>query len=76
MVKGCCATQLYFGQTQLEQIAEIQRAVCGETHGREARRLATAVRELTPFNAVAHSRGHWGVVRAVRYHERFLSMGG
>ena len=76
VVKGCCATQLYFGQTQLEQIAEIQRAVYGETRGREAQRLATAVRDLKPLHAVAHSRGRWGVVRITPYHERFPSISG
>ncbi|MGH7919265.1 MAG: ATP-binding protein [Candidatus Dormibacteraceae bacterium] len=62
-VKGCAATQLYGSQSQLEQIAEIQRAVLGETRGADARRLAGAIRGLQPFEAVLHTRGKWGVVR-------------
>ncbi|MGI8562601.1 MAG: ATP-binding protein [Candidatus Dormibacter sp.] len=73
VVKGCCATQLYFGQTQLEQIAEIQRAVHGETRGREASRLAQALRTLTPCHAVVHSRASWGLVKVKPYFERGTS---
>lgn len=73
VVKGCCATQLYFGQTQLEQIAEIQRAVHGETRGREANRLAQALRSLTPCHAVIHSRATWGLVQVKPYFEWLAS---
>jgi len=73
VVKGCCATQLYFGQTQLEQIAEIQRAVHGETRGREASRLSQALRTLTPCHAVVHSRASWGLVKVKPYFERGAS---
>jgi len=73
IVKGCCATQLYFGQTQLEQIAEIQRAVHGETRGREASRLAQALRSLTPCHAVIHSRASWGLARVEPYYGRLVS---
>ena len=70
MPEGCAATQLYGSQSQLEQIAEIQRAVLGETRGADSRRLAEAIRRLTPFEAVLHTRGRWGVVRVTPYFER------
>ncbi|MDQ6771765.1 MAG: DUF853 family protein [Candidatus Dormibacteraeota bacterium] len=76
-VRGAAATQVLLGQTQLDQIAEIQRAVLGQTRGAGAERLARALRGLRRFHAVLHggptaegqSRDRWLEVRLLPYFE-------
>ena len=69
-IKGCAATQLYFSQTQLDQVTEVQRAVLGGSQGREAKEMAEALRGLSRFEAVLHSRRGWRVARITPAFER------
>ena len=54
-VRGSTATRLFFSQSQVEQIKEIQRTIVGKTTGPEAKDLATVVRNLIPLSCVIHS---------------------
>ena len=54
-VRGSTATRLFFSQSQVEQIREIQRAIVGKTSGPEAEHVASVVRGLTPLSCIMHS---------------------
>lgn len=62
-VMGSTATKLFFSQTQLEQIREIQRTVVGKTSGPDADHLAGVMRGLAPLSCVLHSKQHAPFVR-------------
>ena len=55
-VSGSTATKLFFSQTQLEQIREVQRTIVGKTSGAEADHLAGVQRGLAPLSCIAHSK--------------------
>lgn len=55
-VAGSTATKLYFSQTNVEQIRDIQRAVLGKTSGTDADHLASIVRGLPPLTCVLYSK--------------------
>lgn len=57
-VSGSCATKLFFSQTNVDQIREIQRTITGKTSGPEADHLAGVLRGLTPLTCVLHSKQH------------------
>ncbi len=57
-VSGSTATQLFFSQTQIKEIREIQRTVVGKTSGGEADHLASVLRGLAPLSCVLHSKQH------------------
>jgi len=62
-VSGSTATKLFFSQTQLEQIREIQRTIVGKTSGPEADHLAGVLRGLTPLSCAIVSKQHRPFVR-------------
>ena len=62
-VRGSTATRLFFSQTQVEQIREIQRTIIGKTSGGEADHLAGVVRGLAPLSAVMHNKQYSPFVR-------------
>ena len=62
-VMGSTATKLFFSQTQLEQIREVQRTVVGKTSGPDADHLAGVMRGLAPLSCVLHSKQHSPFVR-------------
>lgn len=74
-VSGSCSTKLFFSQTDVEQIREIQRTITGKTSGPEADHLAGVLRGLTPLTCVLHSKQHAPFVRvAIKpYFERVLA---
>jgi len=47
-VAGSTATKLYFSQTNVEQIRDIQRTILGKTSGADADHLASMMRGLPP----------------------------
>lgn len=55
-VAGSTATKLYFSQTNVEQIRDVQRTVLGKTSGADADHLASIVRGLPPLTAVLYSK--------------------
>jgi hypothetical protein len=55
-VRGNCALQLYFGQTQAEQAQEAARAVYGETHSTRAILLGHQVSQLPVFSCLLYWR--------------------
>jgi len=55
-VAGSTATKLYFSQTSVEQIREIQRTVIGKTSGTDADHLASIMRGLSPLTCVLYSK--------------------
>ena len=55
-VAGSTATRLYFSQTSVEQIREIQRTILGKTSGAEADHLASIMRGLPPLTCVLYSK--------------------
>jgi hypothetical protein len=57
-ISGSCATKLFFSQTSLEQIREIQRTIVGKTSGPEADHLGGILRGLVPLTCVMHSKQH------------------
>ncbi len=75
-VRGSCATQLFFAQTDAAQAAEVARAVLGEAHSAQAVLLSREVRGLSLFTALLHrrdtalSRRPWTVVRVLPWFER------
>ncbi|HLH70971.1 MAG TPA: helicase HerA-like domain-containing protein, partial [Candidatus Dormibacteraeota bacterium] len=75
-VRGSCATQLFFAQTDAAQAAEVAKAVLGETHSAQAVLLSREVRSLSLFTALLHrrdtvlSRRPWTVVRVLPWFER------
>ena len=62
-VSGSTATKLFFSQTQLDQIREIQRTVVGKTSGPDADHLAGVLKGLAPLACVLHSKQHLPFVR-------------
>lgn len=62
-ISGSTATKMYFSQTQLSQIREIQRTVVGKTSGSDADHLAGVMRGLAPLTCVLHSKQHTPFVR-------------
>lgn len=62
-ISGSTATKLFFSQTDLTQIREIQRIVVGKTTGPESDHLAGVLRGLSPLTCVLHSRQHAPFVR-------------
>ena len=57
-VSGSTATKLFFSQTHIKEIREIQRTVVGKTSGGEADHLAGVLRGLAPLSCVLHSKQH------------------
>jgi hypothetical protein len=55
-VAASTATKMYFSQTNLEQIREIQRTVLGKTSGADADHLASTMRGLPPLTCVLYSK--------------------
>ncbi len=55
-VAGSTATKVYFSQTNVEQIRDIQRTVLGKTSGAEADHLASIMRGLPPLTCVLYSK--------------------
>lgn len=62
-VRGSTATRLYFSQSQIEQVREVQRTVIGKTSGAEADHLASVMRSLSPLTCVLHSKQYSSFVR-------------
>jgi len=55
-VAGSTATKLFFSQTNVEQIREIQRTILGKTSGADADHLANIMRGLAPLTCVLYSK--------------------
>jgi hypothetical protein len=55
-VAGSTATKLYFSQTNVDQIREIQRTILGKTSGADADHLASIIRGLPPLTCVLYSK--------------------
>jgi hypothetical protein len=55
-VAGSTATKMYFSQTNVEQIRDIQRTILGKTSGSEADHLASIMRGLPPMTCVLYSK--------------------
>ena len=55
-IAGSTATKLYFSQTNVEQIREIQRTILGKTSGADADHLASIMRGLPPLTCVLYSQ--------------------
>lgn len=62
-ISGSTATKLFFSQTDLTQIREIQRIVVGKASGPEADHLAGVLRGLSPLTCVLHSKQYAPFVR-------------
>jgi len=62
-VRGSTATRIYFSQSQIEQVREVQRTVVGKTSGAEADHLASVMRSLSPLTCVLHSKQYSKFVR-------------
>ena len=62
-VSGSTATKLFFSQTNVEQIREVQRTIVGKTSGPEADHLASILRGLAPLTCVLHSKQHSPYIR-------------
>jgi len=62
-VSGSTATKLFFSQTNVEQVREIQRTIVGKTSGAEADHLASVLRALAPLTCVLYSKQHSPFVR-------------
>jgi len=55
-VAGSTATKLYFSQSNVEQIRDIQRTILGKTSGADADHLASIMRGLPPLTCVLYSK--------------------
>ena len=55
-VAGSTATKLYFSQTNVEQVRDIQRTILGKTNGADADHLASIMRGLPPLTCVLYSK--------------------
>jgi hypothetical protein len=55
-VAGSTATKLYFSQTNVDQIRDIQRTVLGKTSGADADHLAGMMRGLSPLTCLMYSK--------------------
>jgi hypothetical protein len=62
-VSGSTATKLYFSQTNVEQVREIQRTILGKTSGADADHLASIMRGLPPLTCVLYSKQFQRFVR-------------
>jgi hypothetical protein len=62
-VSGSTATKLYFSQTNVEQIRDIQRTILGKTSGGDADHLASIMRGLPPLTCVLYNKQFPRVVR-------------
>jgi len=62
-VAGSTATKLYFAQTSVEQIRDIQRTILGKTSGEDADHLASIMRGLPPLTCVLYSKQFPRLVR-------------
>jgi DNA helicase HerA-like ATPase len=73
-VAGSTATKLYFSQTNVDQIREIQRTILGKTSGPEADHLAGLMRGLPPLTCVLYSKQYSRFVRVAisPYFERHV----
>lgn len=73
-VAGSTATKLYFSQTNVEQVRDIQRTILGKTSGAEADHLASIMRGLPPLTCVLYSKQFSRFVRVAinPYYERGL----
>ena len=71
-VRGSTATRLFFSQSQVEQVREIQRTIVGKSSGAEADHVASVVRGLSPLTALLHSTQHTPFARVSikPYYER------
>lgn len=56
MVAGSTATKLYFSQTNVDQVRDIQRTLLGKTSGADADHLASIMRGLPPLTCVLYSK--------------------
>ena len=55
-VAGSTATKIYFSQSNVEQIRDIQRTILGKTSGADADHLASIMRGLPPLTCVLYSK--------------------
>jgi hypothetical protein len=55
-VAGSTATKLYFSQTNVDQVRDIQRTILGKTSGADADHLASIMRGLPPLTCVLYSK--------------------
>jgi hypothetical protein len=55
-VAGSTATKLFFSQTNVEQIRDIQRTIIGKTSGADADHLASIMRGLAPLTCILYSK--------------------
>lgn len=55
-VAGSTATKVYFSQTNVEQVRDIQRTILGKTSGADADHLASIMRGLPPLTCVLYSK--------------------
>jgi hypothetical protein len=55
-VAGSTATKLYFSQTNIEQVRDIQRTILGKTSGADAEHLASIMRGMPPLTCVLYSK--------------------
>jgi hypothetical protein len=55
-VAGSTATKIFFSQTNVEQIRDIQRTILGKTSGADADHLASILRGLPPLTCVLYSK--------------------
>jgi DNA phosphorothioation-dependent restriction protein DptH len=62
-VVGSTATKLYFSQTNVDQVREIQRTILGKTSGSDADHLAGVMRGLPPLTGVLYSKQFTRFVR-------------
>ena len=71
-VSGSTATKLFFSQTQLDQIREIQRTLVGKTSGPDADHLAGVLKGLEPLACVLHNKQYlpFGRMKITPYFER------
>jgi DNA phosphorothioation-dependent restriction protein DptH len=53
---GSTATKIYFSQSNVEQIRDIQRSILGKTSGSDADYLASIMRALAPLTCVLYSK--------------------
>jgi hypothetical protein len=62
-VAGSTATRLFFSQSQVEQVREVQRTVVGKTSGSEADHVASVMRSLSPLTSILYSKQYEQFVR-------------
>ncbi len=74
-IAGSTATKLFFSQTHVDQIREIQHALINKTSGAEADELSGTLRNLPPFTCLMYNKQHtpWVRVAVKPYFERVVS---